>query len=682
MREEVGEMLELQEKAVVTVAMETHLDGRIKESKVDKSLRAGTATTMTDLDRVTPPFSSLPPTRPVSSDNDVRTQQRSITKKSHQNPERIWEETDLVTKRLTIDSTLGSRESWEFGYLYQNRCWNRNHPMHPLSWVPFRWVWTVITYPEDQLPSVVGLDCTAHARFLRGTLWWMFLQLCTTLVVLLPLHLVYSAPDLASTSMLKAGLWVTNDETISGGQGATKWLWVHVVMLYWVVITWIANLLWVIWGVLGYRRKQMQEHLMEIRNKIAQQKEHQEEQEEKNSTGSSPTPTNDQKSSQSPVSPHTALHDQIDEGDQDPDMEQIQVGLARATPPSPSTSHNPTPAAELLTRPGFEKYRTIMVTNIPPFMRDEVILKQFYSTHLRGFAMGWKAELPMFFRRHVMNRKDRSRKKHTIKLHRGSEDGSRKDIIPPDGDQFRRSSDDDVNDRSADDFIEEVILVRRSNELETLRRQHANVIKQLETAHLRLAARVTHAIYRYNQAMHRDSKKKYQDVDKDKLAEALREFIPRDGSSTPVTHIQDEHLPSIWRALLDLPRELLDPYQAVYRKRKSKLSVRRLQAPLIDYLAAKEKILAEKMEAAISEPFETLQPASSAFVVFTEARFARRVLRELPSHPDHALGCQTQPAPDYTDLIWPRLVRAVYRADVFKNFFIGVLVFFLILFWM
>lgn len=133
------------------------------------------------------------------------------------------------------------------------------------------------------------------------------------------------------------------------------------------------------------------------------------------------------------------------------------------------------------------------------------------------------------------------------------------------------------------------------------------------------------------------------------------------------------------QALLSLPPEVLDPYQPLTRKLGTTNTV---NAPLIDYLGSKLRIITEKMEKLKSQHIAEFTPASSAFVTFTSAKLARRALKELSSHPLYALGCRTQLAPDYSDLIWPRLNRSVFRADQVRSWVIAIALFFVTLLWM
>lgn len=123
----------------------------------------------------------------------------------------------------------------------------------------------------------------------------------------------------------------------------------------------------------------------------------------------------------------------------------------------------------------------------------------------------------------------------------------------------------------------------------------------------------------------------------------------------------------------------MDPYQPLTRKLGTSKTV---NAPLIDFLASKLKIITEAMEALKEKPITEFTASSSAFVTFKSGKLARRALKELSTHPLYAMGCRTQAAPDYSDLIWPRLNRSVFRADQVRGWVIAIALFFITLLWM
>lgn len=96
--------------------------------------------------------------------------------------------------------------------------------------------------------------------------------------------------------------------------------------------------------------------------------------------------------------------------------------------------------------------------------------------------------------------------------------------------------------------------------------------------------------------------------------------------------------------------------------------------PLIDYLTTKLSYLTHLLTESLSKPLESYATASTAFVTFRDAKTARLVLKILDSHPKRSLACKTVPAPDWTDLLWPRLGKSVYRSEFVRGWavYLGV----------
>jgi len=67
----------------------------------------------------------------------------------------------------------------------------------------------------------------------------------------MPLHIFYSPDNISSTSMIRASV---SSLVVSSG---SRWLWVHAVLIWWVTITWTATVLWITWGALAYRRREI-----------------------------------------------------------------------------------------------------------------------------------------------------------------------------------------------------------------------------------------------------------------------------------------------------------------------------------------------------------------------------------------------------------------------------------------
>ncbi|CAE6478030.1 unnamed protein product [Rhizoctonia solani] len=158
---------------------------------------------------------------------------------------------------------LGSVDSWEFGYLYQARCWAKV-PAPPLPPRPLSWVRQVLLIREPDLFRIVGTDATVYTRFLVGCVFFVALHGCTTLPVLLPLHITHAPPSVSLRSMTRASLTSLTDSGAFGRDresynGNLKLLSVHVAILWWMSITWVGTLLWICRGAFRLREAMVQD---------------------------------------------------------------------------------------------------------------------------------------------------------------------------------------------------------------------------------------------------------------------------------------------------------------------------------------------------------------------------------------------------------------------------------------
>ena len=129
-----------------------------------------------------------------------------------------------------------------------------------------------------------------------------------------------------------------------------------------------------------------------------------------------------------------------------------------------------------------------------------------------------------------------------------------------------------------------------------------------------------------------------------------------------------------------LPRELLDPYQALTHFKVTSI-YRKQNAPLVDYLTTKLNYLTILLDEAREKPLSSYGSSSTAFVTFKDARTARLALKVLDSHPTRTLACRTLPAPDWTNLLWPRLGMSVYRSEFIRKWVVSVGVWAFTLIW-
>ncbi|KDN44067.1 hypothetical protein K437DRAFT_274687 [Tilletiaria anomala UBC 951] len=260
--------------------------------------------------------------------------------------------------------------------------------------------------------------------------------------------------------------------------------------------------------------------------------------------------------------------------------------------------------------------------------------------------------------------------------------------------------------------VQTVVLVRKMVELSSMLQRRQEVLQQLEAAHIKLAQNVIGAIGRQTIANRRRDAKEARKERKrkrkrkvqqhghaeDKMAdlelgdsktrtssspdkragageglkadvknwneqEALEELTCRLARFVPCnTTGAARRKPSetIWEALADVPRELLDPLQPVTR-----LSAlfRGQTVPTIDYLLTKLNLLTALVTEMRSRPPSSYEPTSTAFVTFRDPRQARMVWREL----DSQIIIKVRMAPEVKDLDWERLMRTSFTGDLVRG---------------
>lgn len=67
----------------------------------------------------------------------------------------------------------------------------------------------------------------------------------------MPVHVHYAPPDAKKSSMTRASI-----SSLVKSSG-TKWLWIHAFLIWWITITWTLTLMWITWGALAYRRREI-----------------------------------------------------------------------------------------------------------------------------------------------------------------------------------------------------------------------------------------------------------------------------------------------------------------------------------------------------------------------------------------------------------------------------------------
>ena len=126
--------------------------------------------------------------------------------------------------------------------------------------------------------------------------------------------------------------------------------------------------------------------------------------------------------------------------------------------------------------------------------------------------------------------------------------------------------------------------------------------------------------------------------------------------------------PTVWDALLGLPRSYLDPYQPLVNLSHM---FRGKTVPAIDYYTAKLNLLTALITENRAQHVGGFAPVSTAFVTFEDPADARRACKYLTVHPGNPLACMVSMAPQYQDLDWTRIMKSSYDVEVSVRWFLG-----------
>ncbi|KAF8073764.1 hypothetical protein FPV67DRAFT_764997 [Lyophyllum atratum] len=586
---------------------------------------------------------------------------------------------------------LGPRESWEFGYLYQGRSWAKNpSPPTPRGW-PLSWVKQAIQFPEPKMLELRGIDATLYVRFLRACFWFALLHTLTTFPILFPIHVEFSEMAVPPKSMTRAS--ISSLVTTAKGQSL---LWIHICLLFWVTLSWMATVLWICNGAFKLRKTSLEL----LSKRVA--------------------------STETDLQYHPHPHPQYGFADVPiPDRDHPNTGL---------------------------RLRTVMVSNIPPPLRKEKDLKEYFeyylSRKLEKPSMGITSSTqPGFLNKSfafIFNRAKR------IPAH-----------LPPiplisAGDVTESKGKQDPGStasRSTDNVpvIERVIIARKMTEIASLLERREEILRLLETAHIKLANQALTAVKAAmdrrnanmpiasgnNRAAEIARKRRSVAVDLERgepqeaaldedarmnqLIQVLGPFVEEfglgeslslrsrkvivasskyafrklraqasedsDGADTPTTAYpptrpsisQPSRRETIWEALHNLPRSSLDAYQPLVNL--SHL-FRGKTVPAIDYYTAKLNLLSSLVTESRSKAVNDYDPVSTGFVTFADPADARRACKYLAVHPNNPLACMVSMAPMYQDLDWIRVMKSSFNAEFVKDWVVNIGVWAFTLFWL
>ena len=504
--------------------------------------------------------------------------------------------------------------------------------------------------------------CKSMLKYLP--VWFTFAHTISTLPILFPIHLEFSEGSISKKSMTRASI----SSLVSTTKGLSL-LWIHLILLIWVTFSWIYTLYWIASGTFRFRAQKIQEVAKRVALRAEAEKDAQ-------------------------YHPH----------------------------PHPQFPFQDLPSMDEDNSTRGVRLRTVLVTNIPPNLRTEKDLKEYFEYYLsRRIAkpsMGVTSTTqPGFLNRTFAFAFNRARHLPS-RLQKSL-------VSQPSSPEV----DHQTNSKVAEvPVIDRVVLVRKMSDLASLLERREDVLRLLETAHIRLAQKALAAVKeavepkpstglihsattRLSFATRR-SHPPSLDLEsgrrsaagsvegEDRMQLLIRTLTPyidtpvpkknRFGlgcnwglfGSTdpdadmkyPITHItptsvSEPHASladkTVWDALLSLPRSTLDTFQPLIH-----LSAlfRGKTVPSIDYYTAKLNLLTslitEKRAKAINEYTAT----STAFVTFKDPADARRACKYLAVHPNNPFNaCFVTMAPSFEDLDWTRLMKATYRVEVLAS---------------
>jgi Cytosolic domain of 10TM putative phosphate transporter len=541
-------------------------------------------------------------------------------------------------------------------------------------------------FPEHKLPEMIGLDQTLYLRFVRGCCtsppilsysgltvlsagWFTLLHTFTTLPVLLPIHLVFADSTVSPHSMNRASLTAL----ITQLKGV-KLLWVHQILLYWLFVTWVTTIWWIVRGLFRYRKRLIRT----AAEQLAAERANPELAKEK------PLP------SAHPHTPHAPNPDPV-----------VDRGL---------------------------RLRTIMVSNVPVSLRSESELRDYFIYHMSKSIYG--PALTHGFLPRVINFILRRKPAAPLaKIMPGGDafvEGESQTPIIERVVIARKMSE----LQSQLERREEVLRKLEANHLKLARRVLTAVKERLEEGELTGTTRKT--VRRKEKAKDPEQGKEGKDgegsgeedehiskVAREErmkvLVEALgpfvKEFTPlkrkpgktrpesytrllkskpvsrSDSIETVATPAENGVYPppsplegkqTIWDVLHSLPRDYLDPYQPLT---SVNTLFRGATVPSIDYHTAKLGLITSLINENRSRLQTDYTPASTAFVTFHNPRDALRAVKFLPCHPDNPLVCLVEMAPDWRDLDWERVGKSTFTGEFIRDWVVKLGVWGFTLFW-
>lgn len=524
-------------------------------------------------------------------------------------------------------------------------------------------------------------------------MYYTLLHSLTTMPVLLPIHISFAGAGYETKSMTRASI----SALVATSKGRSL-LWIHVVLLYWLTLTWMGAVFWICRGAFRFRAAQLEATAARVHAAVPSL----------GGADGSGTGTGLVREPSAHPHPHPqhAFHSLSSAGDLNQEMEDRNRGL---------------------------RLRTVMVTNVPPQLRSEKALAEYFSywlsRNVEKPAIGLtSATQPGFINKFaafvfIRAKRGTSRVRTMIFSY---EDAQPPERAGEDASTVEEAEGEAKRAKNEAPAIDRVVIGRKMTELASLLVRREEVLKRLEVAHIKLARKTLVAVKDAMDARERDatarrpeSRRASSQINLSQLAgpvpvedeptdseermdllirtlgphveefgvQSSRSWIYKladsfrqQRSPAPEPKHLDEHNvgPTVWEALLSLPRSALDPYQPLIH-----LSAlfRGKTVPSIDYYTAKLNLLTALVTENRARAAVDYDPVSTAFVTFADPADARRACKYLVVHPDNPLSCIVTMAPGYEDLDWTRVMKSAYRAEFLKDWVVNLGVWTFTIFW-
>lgn len=553
-----------------------------------------------------------------------------------------------------------SPEEWEMAHLYTPREFHPTTPTPPLTRWPLWWAWGALRLSDWWYATHVGLDAAVYVRFLRAATWWMLLQLLTTTPVLLAIHMRFSVcesrTDMACASLASvvtsqadpARCTQSHDRgggcTLVNNNAGRRWLWVHLLAMYWLTLTWLGALVWVAAGAIRIRRKL----ILGIRTRTVHGRKAGRRRQPPAASGN-----------------HTILNLFPNPPAQHQHQQQ-QQRRPPLHPTVPATSRGPEDAAAALDE--LDRLEGRAANGSHPFFSARAAAAD-------PELAGWRQRTLMFTN---LPKRLRNQKVLICALER------QLGLVGE-----ANADDDDGNDPfagSSDPFlpspVQHVELVRKMAGLNSLVERRDAALAKLEVAHLELAQNVLVALGNKEKDGAFVVEKTPDDL---VLAQHLAQYVKvpphrlgRRSTDPTMAKSSAQRVgdSSFWHDLSSLPRTLLDPYQPTTRIGAGPYKGE--VVPTVDLLLTKLNLLTALVDAARQLPESEWDPTPVAFVTFRDPRQARLVWRELADQ----VAPRVHLAPERRDLIWDRLMHTTYAARVVRSAGVGGFFWLFTVFWM